>query len=214
MTEPYEAKQVDTGTEAGESCAPLERPTNSAAEAGGSAGGAVPEAIAVPAPNDSRLLQKIDASVEDQLSLAKLSLGILGKISDQMSQLAEESLIRVQRPIFVELVLFHDNLERAIEWARGSGELSVKDIVSRLEILQMELLEALSRRDVRPFEEHPPSLDPKLHRTMKTLPTAESNENNSVVQILRTGFFWGEKVLRPEEVVIKKYAIQEPTKGD
>jgi molecular chaperone GrpE (heat shock protein) len=214
MTGPHEAKQVDTGTEPGESCAPPEDPVKSAAEAGGPAGSAIPEATPIPTPNDSHLLQKIDASVEDQLSLAKLSFGILGRISDQLKQQAEESLVRVQRPIFLELVLLHDNLERAIEWARGSGELSVKDVVSRLEILRIELLEILFRKDVRPFEEHPASLDPKLHRTMKTLPTAELNENNTVAQILRTGFFWGERVLRPEEVVIKKYAIQEPPKGD
>jgi molecular chaperone GrpE (heat shock protein) len=159
------------------------------------------------------LLQKIDASVEDQLSLAKLSFGVLGKIFDRLIQQEEESLVRAQRPILLELVLLHDNLERAIEWARGSGELSVKDVVNRLEILQIELLEVLSRKDVWPFEEHPTSLDPKLHRTVKTIPTAESNENNTVAQILRTGFFWGEKVLRPEEIAIKKYAMQEPPKG-
>jgi len=208
MTESQEVKQADTGSQPGESGA-----IDSAA-AGGSSGGAMPEAAALPTLNDSLLLQKIDASVEDQLSLLKLSLGTLGKISDQLKQQAEESLVRVQRPIFLELVLFHDNLERAIEWARTSGELSAKDVVSRLEILQIELLEVLSRKDVRPFEEHPTSLDPKLHRTIKTLPAAESNENNTVDQIVRTGFFWGDKVLRPEEVVIKKYTIQEPSKGD
>ncbi len=168
----------------------------------------------VPALNDELLLQKIGASVEDQTSLLKLSFGVLGKLSDQLKQQAEESLVRLQRPIFLELVLFHDNLERAIEWARASGELSGADIVSRLEILQIELLEVLSRRDVRRFEEHPTALDPKLHRTMKTLPTADSSENNTVAQIVRTGFFWEDKVLRPEEVVIKKYSSQEPTKGD
>ena len=103
---------------------------------------------------------------------------------------------------------------KSVEIRRFSGELSVKDVVRRLEILQIELLEVLSRKDVRPFEEHPTSLDPRLHRTMKTLPTTELNQNNTVAQILRTGFFWGERVLRPEEVVIKKYAIPELPKGD
>ncbi|HEY6764912.1 MAG TPA: nucleotide exchange factor GrpE [Candidatus Sulfotelmatobacter sp.] len=173
-----------------------------------------PVVLPSPTSDDSLLLQKIGTSVEDQMSLLKLSFGALGKLSDQLKQQGEESVVRLQRPIFLELVLFHDNLERTIDWARASGELSVADVVSRLEILQIELLEVLSRRDVSRFEEHPTALDPKLHRTMKTLPTADSSENNTVAQIVRTGFFWGDKVLRPEEVVIKKYSSQEPTEGD
>ena len=172
----------------------------------------VPSSIS--ALNDALLLKKIGASVDEQLSLLKLSFGALGKLSDQVKQQTEEALARLQRPIFLELVLLNDNLERAIEWARGSSEMSVEDVVSRMEILKIELLEILSRKDVHPFEEHPASLDPKLHRTMKTLPTEESSENNTVAQVLRTGFFWGEKVLRPEEVVIRKYARREPPKGE
>jgi hypothetical protein len=185
-----------------------------AASDGGASNSLDPVVLPNPTSNDSPLLQKIGTSVEDQGALLKLSFGALGKIADQLKQQGEESLVRLQRPIFLELVLFHDNLEKAIEWAKSSGELSVADVVSRLEILQIELLEVLSRRDVRRFEEHPTALDPKLHRTMKTLPTADSSENNTVAHIVRTGFFWGDKVLRPEEVVIKRYASQEPSKGD
>src|SRR5690242_14696922 len=80
MTESHEAKQVDRGAEPGESCVPL---AGAAAEAGGSTGDTIPEATPIPIPIVG-LLQKIDASVENQLSLAKLSFGILGKLSDQL----------------------------------------------------------------------------------------------------------------------------------
>ncbi len=164
--------------------------------------------------NDSLQLEKLCASVEQQLSLSKRSYEILGKVSEQLRQRLEESVVSIQRPVLFELVLLHDNLERAIEWVRGLDDISRDAVIGRLDTLQVELLEILARKDVRRYEEHPASLDTKLHRTMKTLPTAELSENNTVAQILRTGFFWGEKVLRPEEVVIKKYAIQEPPKGD
>src|SRR6266581_2717636 len=80
MTEPREAEQVET------SCAPLESPVDSASDVGGSPVGTTPPATPIPTPNDSRLLQKIDASVDDQLSLAKLNFEILGKISDQLRE--------------------------------------------------------------------------------------------------------------------------------
>lgn len=212
MTEPNVAKKVEIGTEHGETPTARESHMNPA-EPDGPTRPASAELTPSSVLSDSQLLRKIDTSVEDQLSLGKLNYGILGKISDQLNRQTEESLVRAQRPMLLELVLFHDNLQGAIEWARGSSELSTNDIVNRLEILEIELLEVLSRKDVRPFEEHPVSLDPKLHRTVKTLPTPDLKENNTVAQIVRAGFFWGEKVLRPEEVVVKKYAIREAQEG-
>jgi hypothetical protein len=90
MTEPREAKQVETAAEPGESCAPLEGPIDSASEVGVSPVGALLQATPIPTPNDSRLLQKIDASVEDQLSLAKLNFGILGKPQDLLHGLRQD----------------------------------------------------------------------------------------------------------------------------
>ena len=82
---------------------------------------------------------------------------------------------------------------------------SPKEIVDRLETLRIELLEILMRREVRAYDGDHRVLDRRLHRTIRTVPTCDPSLNDRVKTVLRTGFFWREQVLRPEEVVIFKH---------
>jgi molecular chaperone GrpE (heat shock protein) len=101
--------------------------------------------------------------------------------------------------------MLHDTMKQAVEWIGSSSDRSIEDILLRLGILESELLEILARRDIRPFDESPTMLDRQMHRTVKTVLTSESKDNNRVLQVVRAGFFIGNKVLRPEEVVISRY---------
>ena len=74
-----------------------------------------------------------------------------------------------------------------------------------LENLRFELEEVLYRMDVTPYEEHPKKLDRKLHRTLDTKPTDNPDKDEEVETIHKIGFYWREKVFRPEEVTIFRY---------
>ena len=74
-----------------------------------------------------------------------------------------------------------------------------------LENLRFELEEVLYRMDVIPYEEHPTKLDRKLHKTLDTIPTDDPDKDQEVAAIHKPGFYWREKVFRPEEVTIFRY---------
>ena len=76
---------------------------------------------------------------------------------------------------------------------------------TNLETVRYELEEVLYRIDVTLYEEHPEKLDQKLHKTLKTIPTDDPDKDREVVKIHKTGFYWREKVFRPEEVTIFRY---------
>lgn len=76
---------------------------------------------------------------------------------------------------------------------------------TNLENLRFELEEVLYRMDVTPYEEHPKKLDRKLHRTLDTKPTDNPDKDEEVETIHKIGFYWREKVFRPEEVTIFRY---------
>ena len=76
---------------------------------------------------------------------------------------------------------------------------------TNLKNLRFELEEVLYRMDVIPYEEHPKKLDRKLHKTVATIPTDDSHKDHEVAVIHKTGFYWHEKVFRPEEVTIFLY---------
>ena len=83
-----------------------------------------------------------------------------------------------------------------------------------LTIVRGVLEEVLYRMNVIPYDEHPEKLDLKLHKTVDTKPTDNSEEDMHVAETRKIGFYWAKKekqgqvqkqVIRPEEVVIYRY---------
>ena len=170
-----------------------------------------------PASSESRtieLMESIRSLAEEQLALTKLSHSVLGKVFDTAEKHSEQSVARLQRAIFIELTMLYDSLQQAMAWVRATSAPNPEAVLDRFNTLQIELLEILARRDVRPFDEKSKVLDRRLCRTVKTVSTTEPSENNAVLNVSRDGFFWGEQVLRPEEVTIKKYQPDTSVKGE
>lgn len=142
----------------------------------------------------NNLIQFYDnlASVESQLDRITEPFEAFEAWSDSIS----DGMFKKIRPqeLADELSVFQRKLKAELPRFRMS-----------LENLRFELEEVLYRMDVIPYEEHPKKLDRKLHRTLDTKPTDNPNEDRDVAEIHKIGFYWREKVFRPEEVTIFLY---------
>ena len=76
---------------------------------------------------------------------------------------------------------------------------------NNMENVRIELEEVLYRIDVEPYAERLNELDRKLHKTIKTIPTDDPDKHQAVATIHKIGFYWREKIFRPEEVTIFRY---------
>ena len=88
-------------------------------------------------------------------------------------------------------------------WNGLKGRLSA--FRNNMENVRIELEEVLYRIDVEPYAEGLNELDRKLHKTIKTIPTDDPDRNETVAEVHKVGFYWREKVFRPEEVTILRY---------
>ena len=85
---------------------------------------------------------------------------------------------------------------------------TLSEFRNNMENVRIELEEVLYRMDVEPYEqqaEQPKKLDRKLHKTIETIPTGDPDQHENVAEIRKIGFYWREKVFRPEEVDIFRY---------
>lgn len=153
-------------------------------------------------------LKDIKAEMASRASYDAAKEKAIDKLSEELKLYRDNFIFQSQKPVFVELIMLYDNLAQTLNLLEGSQApaadtcLTVKNNLSNI---KEELLEILYRRDVTPFVEHPETLDYKLHKTVGTVTTGIEGENNKVEAIRKTGFRWNDKVIRPEEVVIKKY---------
>jgi molecular chaperone GrpE (heat shock protein) len=80
------------------------------------------------------------------------------------------------------LVHWRDNLENAIH--------SLTEILHRMEVSEIEPKEAVDRA---------------LHRVISFEPADFAEEDGQIIMRVRRGFLWRDQVLRPEEVVAKRF---------
>lgn len=154
---------------------------------------------------NTTLLHEIKEVIQGRLEYDAVKEKAIDKIDDELKFYRDGFVFQSQKSIFIDLMLLYDSLERILNSVTNEEVFSQEKLAEHLETFKEELLEILYRRDITPFDEHPEVLDYKLHKTVKTLPTDEENENNKVDRIIKIGFRWNDKILRPEEVIIKKY---------
>ncbi len=178
-----------------------------------------------PAPNDPAQ-RPIELSAEDQAAeqpaevaelreqlankdkeIAELKDKYLRAVADtdnirkRMRQQSEDA-IRLQREnLLRDLLPITDNLERAVEAARGGG--NGKPIVEGVEMVLRSLLDFLRSNGVSPRESVGRPFDPQFHEAVDHVESGE-HPPNTVISEFHRGYQVGERVLRPARVAVAK----------
>jgi molecular chaperone GrpE (heat shock protein) len=158
----------------------------------------------------ARQFKKVDA----QLDAIRTAEGVNQRLFDSMHRelieyrdnFLHESL---QKPFIRDLIVLFDDLTslssqlKAVGKAEGKRE-SLKRLVDNLENTIHGLIEILHRLEVTeiPVKE---VVDLGLHRVVSYEPTDFAEEDGRIVMRLKRGFLWRDGVLRPEEVIAKRY---------
>src|ERR1700722_8501175 len=122
-------------------------------------------------------------------------------VRKRMRQQSEES-VRLQREkLLRDLLPITDNLERAVEAARGGG--NGKPIVEGVEMVLRSLLEFLRANGVTPRESVGQLFDPQFHEAVDYVESGE-HPPNTVISEFHRGYQVGERVLRPARVAVAK----------
>jgi molecular chaperone GrpE len=94
-----------------------------------------------------------------------------------------------------------DNLERALESC--CAEHSDNPVVAGVELTLRDLLKALDRHAVKPFESAGQPFDPARHQAVLQ-ETTEDHPDNTVIREMQKGYLIHERLLRPAMVVVSR----------
>jgi molecular chaperone GrpE (heat shock protein) len=106
-------------------------------------------------------------------------------------------------------VLFDDlsSLASQMQSAGGSGDAKLAKLgqwCDNLDNALHSLLEIMHRLEVREIEPAD-MVDRTLHRVVSYEPADFAEDDGRIMMRLRRGFLWRDQVLRPEEVVAKRF---------
>jgi molecular chaperone GrpE (heat shock protein) len=144
----------------------------------------------------------IEHAVQERLRYDKTKEEAFERLYGELDQVKRNTAFEAIRPLYMDLILLYDRIDNA---RRDLRERSGADVSQFLGSIAEELLEVLYRREVEVMDGSPTLFDPTLQRAIGSEPTPVEAEHNQVCRIVRRGFRHGGRVLRPEEVVVKRH---------
>ena len=149
-------------------------------------------------------LSSLNRTIESRLSYDKVKEEAFERLYAELEYLKKNSDFEHIRPLYMDLILLFDrieNIRQDIEESTATPS-SLSDV---LETLSDEILEILYRREIELIKTADSTFDPRVQQAIGTQPTSSEVENNQVAGVVRRGFRYRERILRAEEVIIKKY---------
>ena len=150
---------------------------------------------------DTRI-ESLTKIVEARLSYDKTKEMAFDRLYDELDDLKQNRMFDFIRPMFIDLILLFDRFDNTKKSLQENAS-----IEKTLNSFEDELLEILYRRDVEIIKLSGEIFNKKYQLALETEETSDKSKNNQIARVVRRGFKSGERVIRPEEVIIYKFKV-------
>jgi molecular chaperone GrpE (heat shock protein) len=154
------------------------------------------------------------AKIEQQLAEIRDTERVNQKLFDMLHQELisyRDNFVResLQKPFIRDLLVLFDDLsgiaaqleQTAAGESRRTKNVQTRDNLNNSVHFLLEILHRLEVNEIPPQE----TVDRSLHRVVGFEPAASPEEDGQIVKRAKRGFTWHNRVLRPEEVIAKRF---------
>jgi molecular chaperone GrpE len=151
-----------------------------------------------------RRLDLLQTTFERELRAETTRERVVDRLHAELQDYKQDFLLKVQRPIFIDLIQLHDDIGKMIDSGTAASADADHGVRLRgtLESIQTAIEDILYRQGVEPFSLEGTEFDPRKQRAVSTQATDEPTLNKTVATRLRKGFCSGDKLIRPEIVTV------------
>ncbi|MBN2910628.1 nucleotide exchange factor GrpE [Polycladomyces sp. WAk] len=142
--------------------------------------------------------------IEKRIRYDKTKEEAFDRLYAELEELKQDAAFRQNKPLYIDLILLFDRLDNMSREIDTDSEVG-RTFARLLDTLRDEVLEILYRREVQLLRTGSDVFDPRLQHAIGVEPTDDPAENNRVARVVRHGFLYRDTVLRPEEVIVKRY---------
>jgi molecular chaperone GrpE (heat shock protein) len=175
---------------------------------------------------DDAARQSLTKIVADLRALLEMKNGVsqsmFSALHDELKGYKDGFLLQsLHRPIIRDLVSLYDDMAEihrqlsatiAVGTRHDEASADAQALIEQIRNMEMNvehnvefIVEVLARLDVVLLPHSAGKLDKCKQRAVAVEATDNPDDDTLVVRIIKNGFLWNDRVLRPEEVVIKKW---------
>ena len=156
----------------------------------------------------SEELIRLKSVIADRLSYDSTKEKAFDQLYADLENLKRDKEFENLRPLFTDLILFYDRIKNIEEGLSNENNDLKSSFSSTIESISTELIEILEKRDVKIIRSSSSTFDPKIQKAIDVHNTNDEDMKNKVIKIIRKGFMYRDRILRPEEVIIEKCKIK------
>jgi len=153
----------------------------------------------------NRRLDALQAIFEREARAEASRERVVDRLHAELQEYKQDLLLKVMRPVFVDLIQLHDDIGKMAQGSVEDGEVVARQR-GALQGIQQGIEDILYRQGVEPFAIEADAFDPRRQRAVSTVAAEDPALNKTVAARLRKGFAAGDKVIRPEVVTV--YAVK------
>jgi molecular chaperone GrpE len=151
----------------------------------------------------SRRLDSLQTTFDRELRAEATRERVIDRLHAELQEYKQDFLLKVQRPIFIDLIQLHDDIGKMIETRpAAAGPERNEAVRSIVETIQIAIEDILYRQGVEPFAVEGDEFDARKQRAVSTQVSDDPSLNKRVASRLRKGFQAGDKLIRPEVVTV------------
>ncbi|OAI42697.1 hypothetical protein AYO41_00755 [Verrucomicrobia bacterium SCGC AG-212-E04] len=179
-----------------------------------------------PAERITRTLESIQGQLQKMGQVESANLRLFDALHAELKGYKDNFLFdALQKPFVRDLITLSDDLglvqqqiekrtENLLEDAKDEREFLTK-LMMNVENTLAHFYEVLVRMEVEPYDSaEGAAVDLKRHRALSIEPADSPEQDGRVVRSLKQGFLWRERVIRPEEVVVRKWLGTKDAAGE
>jgi molecular chaperone GrpE (heat shock protein) len=168
-------------------------------------------AVALPESNSPWQWERVDENLRALRNTESVNQRLFNSLHEELKAYRDNFLREsLQKPFIRDLVLLFDDLNGLAEHMRSAGAASkgrqgkLTQWSANLDNAIHGVVEIMHRLEVNEIEPRE-TVDRTLHKVMSYEKAQVAEEDGQIVKRLKRGFVWREQVLRPEEVVAKRF---------
>ena len=143
-----------------------------------------------------------DKQIQEYLAKYRQAAGEFEDARLRLRREISKDVERSRRDILSEFLEVLDNLDRAVDSARGAA--SNDALLQGIEMVRRQFHAKLEGFGVRRIEVENQPFDPALHEAISSVPAQSPEQDGLVVGTVRSGYMIGDEVLRPAAVAVAK----------
>jgi len=169
--------------------------------------------------------EKMEKTIKEQMEQLRLDFEekvkndrhkeeIIDKLHEENQDYKRDLLRKVMEPVFLNVIRLIDDYAKLSKHYHGKA-LTQEDgekLRKSIEGIGSDLEYLLLNQGAEPYSTGEGYFDPKRHRALETIETTDVTKDKALVESLRPGYRWGDRVIRYEMVSVNVYKKQQSDK--